>query len=72
MYKIEFRTGKNTGKTKEYKSAAKACYALYRNINAINSDLCDKIRKWILSIEHSNKPHNLTVIDTVRIEYTPN
>lgn len=72
MYKVEFRSGKNAGKTKEYKFAAKAAYAIYRNMWMIDMELTDKIRKWIMSMEHSNKPHNLTVVDTIRIEYTPN
>lgn len=72
MYKVEFKTGKNAGKTKEYKFATKAAYAVYRNMWVIDMELTEKIREWIMSMEHSNKPHNLTVVDTIRIEYTPN
>ena len=70
MYKIEFYTGPSKGRTRKYKTYKNATQAIFWNIDKM--DMYYKICCWLKKAEDSNKPHNLTVENTLRIEYTPN
>ena len=69
MYKIKFYTGYASGRTRVYKTFKGATEAIFNNIDKMF--MYYKICCWMKDVEGSNKSHNLTVENTIRIEYTP-
>lgn len=70
MFKISYYTGKFCDQTREYTTAARAGRSVFNNLYK-NMDMYYRVIDWMMSTEKSNKPHNLTVAHTIRVEYTP-
>lgn len=74
MFRIEYKIGYQAGQTKVYKTRIRASIAIHHNLwqkYGQSSFIFDKINAWMKWAQESNKPHNLTIVDTLRIEYTP-
>ena len=72
MFKVEYKIGKFAGQTKEYTTAGRSARHIFNNLYTKGHELPAKITAWMESVDGSNKPHNLTVGELIRIEYTPN
>lgn len=71
MFKVEYKIGKFAGQTREYTTAGRSARHIANNLYTKGQELTHKITAWMDSVDGSKKPHNLTVGELIRIEYTP-
>lgn len=71
MFKVEYKIGKFAGQTREYTTAGRSGRHIFNNLYSKGQELTHKITAWMNNVDGSNKPHNLTVVGLIRIEYTP-